>query len=117
MKDQSQSHHPLVTLARKSIEAHLNGKALPDAADVPGFEEPAGAFVSLKKGGDLRGCIGTIQPVHPTLAEEVISNAVSAATSSIRPGSGLSYRAVFVKGSCSPICRGSTRSTTRSGLP
>ncbi|NLA12601.1 MAG: AmmeMemoRadiSam system protein A, partial [Firmicutes bacterium] len=39
---------------------------------------PAGAFVSLKKGGELRGCIGTVEPVRRSLAEEIIANAVSA---------------------------------------
>ncbi|MCR4690556.1 MAG: AmmeMemoRadiSam system protein A [Lachnospiraceae bacterium] len=41
--------------------------------------EKAGAFVSLHKQGQLRGCIGTIGPVRETLAEEIIENAVSAA--------------------------------------
>ena len=41
----------------------------------------APCFVSLKtKEGDLRGCIGTIEPVKATLAEEVIANAINAAT-------------------------------------
>jgi AmmeMemoRadiSam system protein A len=40
----------------------------------------AGVFVSLKKGGELRGCIGTIFPVTGSTGEEVIENAVSAAT-------------------------------------
>jgi len=39
-----------------------------------------GAFVSLKKDGQLRGCIGTIQPVRQDLAEEILYNAVSAGT-------------------------------------
>jgi AmmeMemoRadiSam system protein A len=32
----------------------------------------------LKKDGELRGCIGTIEPVRRNLAEEIINNAVSA---------------------------------------
>jgi AmmeMemoRadiSam system protein A len=36
--------------------------------------------VSLKKHGRLRGCIGTISPVEPSVAEEIIRNAVSAGT-------------------------------------
>ena len=41
----------------------------------------AGCFVSIKTvDGDLRGCIGTVEPVTDTLAEEIIANAVSAAT-------------------------------------
>jgi AmmeMemoRadiSam system protein A len=41
----------------------------------------APCFVSLKTfEGDLRGCIGTIEPDKDTLAEEIIANAISAAT-------------------------------------
>ena len=40
----------------------------------------AGAFVSIHKQGRLRGCIGTIAPTRSSLAEEIIHNAVSAAT-------------------------------------
>ncbi len=40
----------------------------------------AGVFVSLHKGDALRGCIGTIQAVRDSIAEEIIENAVSAAT-------------------------------------
>jgi len=40
----------------------------------------AGVFVSIKKTGDLRGCIGTIAPIASCVAEEIIRNAVSAST-------------------------------------
>ena len=41
----------------------------------------AACFVSIKtKDGDLRGCIGTIEPSRDTLGEEVIANALGAAT-------------------------------------
>lgn len=43
-----------------------------------------GVFVSLKKEGDLRGCIGTISPTTSCVAEEIIKNAISAATSDPR---------------------------------
>ena len=36
--------------------------------------------MTIKKDGNLRGCIGTIYPVCPTLAQEIINNAVSAGT-------------------------------------
>jgi AmmeMemoRadiSam system protein A len=72
--------HELVGLARRAITAYLSGKPFL-REEVPAYqEEPAGAFVSLKKEGRLRGCIGTIYPVQPTLAREVADNAVSAAT-------------------------------------
>ena len=41
----------------------------------------AACFVSIKtRDGDLRGCIGTIEPSRDTLVEELIANAISAAT-------------------------------------
>ena len=44
------------------------------------ISQKAGAFVSIHKNGDLRGCIGTILPTKSCVAEEIISNAVSAST-------------------------------------
>jgi len=41
--------------------------------------ERAGCFVTLKKKGDLRGCIGTILPRKAGLAEEIAENSLSAA--------------------------------------
>ena len=38
----------------------------------------AGTFVSLHKGGQLRGCIGTIAATTGSVAEEILQNAVSA---------------------------------------
>lgn len=46
--------------------------------------ERAGAFVTLKKDGNLRGCIGTIMPAYANLAEELANNAVSAGTNDPR---------------------------------
>ncbi|MFA5367195.1 MAG: AmmeMemoRadiSam system protein A, partial [Dehalococcoidia bacterium] len=42
--------------------------------------EQAGVFVSLKIGGNLRGCIGTFAPERKTVAEEIMANAVRSAT-------------------------------------
>ena len=45
------------------------------------LSQRAGCFVSIKtRAGELRGCIGTIEPTSATLAEELIINAISAAT-------------------------------------
>ena len=44
----------------------------------------AGAFVSIRKAGQLRGCIGTILPVRDSLASEIIANAISAGTADPR---------------------------------
>ncbi len=70
-----------VQLARKTIEKYIISGRKPEVAeDLPAElrERRAGAFVSIKKDGQLRGCIGTIQPVQPNLAGEIIENAVSA---------------------------------------
>jgi AmmeMemoRadiSam system protein A len=49
-------------------------------AQFPGLCGRAGVFVSLKKSGELRGCLGTIEPVRETIAHEIVENAVSAAS-------------------------------------
>jgi len=72
--------HPLVSLARRAIVSYISGDPPPRLDTLEGADEPAGTFVSLKKAGQLRGCIGTINPVRATLAQEVVDNAVSAAT-------------------------------------
>ena len=75
-------HHPLVELARKTIEAYVReGKLIkPPSQRSPEMTGRAGVFVSLHAHDELRGCIGTIEPREPDVALEVIHNAVSAAT-------------------------------------
>jgi len=58
---------------RKELPEDLE-KELPEEA----FKERAGAFVSVHKNGMLRGCIGTIASVERCIAEEIVSNAISA---------------------------------------
>lgn len=72
---------PFVRLARYTIEAFLKTGRLPEMPrGLPEelYHRRAGAFVSLKEGGRLRGCIGTIHAVRESLAEEIMYNAVSA---------------------------------------
>jgi len=80
---------PYVKLARATIEQFVKtGRKLKFPADLPeglaealpveATKERAGAFVSVHKNGMLRGCIGTIGPVQDSIAEEIISNAISA---------------------------------------
>lgn len=78
----AREEHPLVKLARRTIEEYLRkGRISPPEIPHPGgLPEKAATFVSLKKGGVLRGCIGTLSPQSPTLEEEVQRNAISAAT-------------------------------------
>ncbi len=85
---------PYVALAREAIEAFVKTGRAPDWASLkPRFpadfsEEAenrrAGAFVSLHKGGELRGCIGTISATQPTLAQEIVYCACEAAGSDPR---------------------------------
>ena len=74
-----------VRLARWSIENSFAGGekgAAPAWAD--GLTERAGVFVSLKKAGVLRGCIGTFLPQCPCVKKEILRNARSAAFSDPR---------------------------------
>lgn len=76
-----------VRLARQSLETYVKtGKyiKLPDGLPDELTGTRAGVFVSLKKDGRLRGCIGTISPAEPSVAQEIIRNAVSAGTGDAR---------------------------------
>lgn len=73
---------PLVALARATVEQYVRQGSTPEPRLPEGVgPERAGVFVSLHgPDGSLRGCIGTIAPTRATLAEEIVRNAVSAAT-------------------------------------
>lgn len=72
--------HPFVQLARAAIDAYVrHEKRIRPPRDFSS-EKSSGVFVSLHERGELRGCIGTIQPQADTLAEEIIENAIGAAT-------------------------------------
>ncbi|MCR4399999.1 MAG: AmmeMemoRadiSam system protein A [Syntrophomonadaceae bacterium] len=75
-----------VRWARESLEAYVrSGRRLAPPEPMPEeLREPAAAFVSIKKHGRLRGCIGTIQPVRENLALEIRENAISAGTADYR---------------------------------
>ncbi len=76
------SHEPYPALARKAIEEYLlRGTVLETPEQLPEeFKKTAGVFVSLKKHGQLRGCIGTFLPTKKNLHEEIVRNAIAAAT-------------------------------------
>lgn len=71
----------LLGIARGALEAHLRGERASRPAKDGGLGEPRGAFVTLRRrqDGELRGCIGTMEPERP-LAEAVARMAVAAAT-------------------------------------
>ena len=72
-----------VRLARASVEHYVRtGRRLEMPDGLPGdmTRRRAGVFVSLHEDGRLRGCIGTIAPVTPCVAQEIIDNGVSASS-------------------------------------
>lgn len=71
----------LLHIARKNIMHYLtDGEMLSvENMDIPlEFKEKRGVFVTLKKHGDLRGCIGYPEPVYPLLPA-LLDSSVSAA--------------------------------------
>ena len=78
-----------VRLAKMSLETYIrSGRRLfpKETEQFPDFlrKEKAGVFVCIKKGGQLRGCIGTILPYYDTSLEETCELAISAGTSDPR---------------------------------
>ena len=84
IEEQIASSDEYVRLARKTIETYIRTgeKIRPAEMDLPSEmkERRAGAFVSIHKQGLLRGCIGTIGPTMKNLAQEIVTNAISAST-------------------------------------
>jgi AmmeMemoRadiSam system protein A len=73
----------LLALARASVEAHVrSGKVVEPSEDMlesfPRLSEQRSCFVTLRKQGELRGCIGSLEP-RRSLIDDVRFNAVSAA--------------------------------------
>lgn len=75
--------HPLVKLAKETVELYIKEGKIRDVqdTDLPAdLKTRAGVFICLKIHGELRGCIGTFQPTEPDIAHETVRNAISAAT-------------------------------------
>lgn len=80
----SRVHH-YVSLAIEAITVYVRDFHVltPPASLIeqyPDFHRRAGVFVSLKKRGELRGCMGTIEPAKEFLALEIVENALNAAS-------------------------------------
>lgn len=74
-----------VVLARRAIATYLREHRIIASSAPEGLlAERHGAFVSLHRNNALRGCIGTIAPTASTLAEEIVHNAIQAATADPR---------------------------------
>ena len=83
LQKQKENEDAYVALARNVI-VHYIGKGIQITmpSDLPAemYHVRAGVFVSLHIRGALRGCIGTIAPTRECVAQEIMENAISAAT-------------------------------------
>ncbi len=70
----------LLRIARTTLEKHIRGEKVPEFTPLTErLKERCGVFVTLKKKGELRGCIGYIQGVEP-LYQAVSTMAIQAST-------------------------------------
>ncbi len=76
----------LLALARQALEHGVRGQPLPaldDASLTPNLRADGASFVTLTVRGNLRGCIGALEPYQP-LAQDVREHAVAAALEDYR---------------------------------
>ena len=72
----------LLNVARQTLNHYLKGDPIPKISVEslsPALKEARGCFVTLEQGGNLRGCIGHIQPIK-SLCDCVVENAINAAS-------------------------------------
>ncbi len=72
----------LLSLARAAVDESLEGPKV-QVPEEPWLAEPGACFVTLRKDGELRGCIGSLM-AHRPLAEDLLENARNAAHSDPR---------------------------------
>jgi AmmeMemoRadiSam system protein A len=74
----------LLQIARETLARFIrNNEVYHAETDNPKFLGPKGAFVTLKKKGELRGCIGFIEPVLP-LHQTIVQATIYAASKDVR---------------------------------
>ena len=76
-----------VLLAKSAVENYIKkGEIISVPGNLPEemSKRKAGVFVTIEKKGELRGCIGTYLPTRINIAEEIIHNAVAAASEDYR---------------------------------
>ena len=81
--------HPLIKLAKQAVESYIKQReiiSVPNNFPKEFLNKRNGVFVTIKKSGELRGCIGTYLPTRKNIAEETIYNAIAAATQDWRFG-------------------------------
>ena len=73
----------LLELARRALEARVRRQVAPELAAAGALALVRGAFVSIHRSGDLRGCLGRLEPDAP-LAETIVDLATAVADSDPR---------------------------------
>jgi AmmeMemoRadiSam system protein A len=73
----------LLELAREAIESQVKAHTMPAPVTSPIFTQVAGAFVTIHKRGQLRGCIGHVEADEP-LVRVITRCAVAAASADPR---------------------------------
>jgi AmmeMemoRadiSam system protein A len=104
-----------LALARETVERYVRTGSVADPPFGPSVEppaglgEPSGAFVTLRLGGRLRGCVGTLASTRSDVAREIVAAAVAAASadprfSPVRPDelAALDYE-VDIVGAVEPV--------------
>ena len=107
--------HSLVRLVKKTVEAYVRkGEVFQPKRLTAEMKEQAGVFVSIHKLDELRGCIGTFEPQHDNVAEEIVANAISSASRDPRFLPVSSWRRGGARGCSCPTWKGWIRSRSRS---
>jgi AmmeMemoRadiSam system protein A len=75
-----------LVLARATVERYVRTGSVGDPPDglAAALGEPRGAFVTIRCGGQLRGCVGTVTATRWDTAREIVAAAVSAASADPR---------------------------------
>lgn len=79
--------NPYTSLAKLAVENYVaNGVIVLTPENFPGefLIRQAGAFVTIMRNGELRGCIGTYLPTKDNITQEIIHNAIAAASEDYR---------------------------------
>ncbi|CAN5406615.1 AmmeMemoRadiSam system protein A [soil metagenome] len=69
----------LLALARRAVESQVHGRALPGYGEPMTLPDASGVFVTIKRGGKLRGCLGTLAS-RGSLEDEVARCAADSAS-------------------------------------
>jgi AmmeMemoRadiSam system protein A len=79
MSDAAEAAEGPADYAFACVRSYVAGGRAPEPPEDAFYERRAACFVTLKKNGELRGCIGTLEPAEASLGREIARNAHSSA--------------------------------------